>query len=158
MCLSTQPDMLSQTNHGDFDSPTPSPTQSRSHPRHDTTRHDARQVVAWEDKDASSLSASAYSPNTATSPSCSGSGSSSSNSVLRYGVVVAAGGGAGEAGGGGEGAGGGDEEDFDGGGGGGGGRGSGRVGGGLRHVRVKLTPGRVDTLLSSQVCACVRVC
>lgn len=30
-------------------------------------------------------------------------------------------------------------------------RGSGRVGQGLRHVRVKLTPGRIDTMLSTQV-------
>lgn len=88
-------------------------------------------MVAWEDKDASSPSASP---------------ANSSNSVLRYGVVVIAGGGGAEGGGGGEGAGGGDDEDFD------GGRASGRVGGGLRRLKVKLTPGRVDTLLSSQVC------
>ena len=93
--------------------------------------HGTTQVVAWEDKDASSPSAS---------PANSG------NSVLRYGVVVIAGGGGAEGGGGGEGAGGGDDEDFD------GGRASGRVGGGLRRLKVKLTPGRVDTLLSSQVC------
>lgn len=95
-------------------------------------------MVAWEDKGASSLSPSS---------SIAGTAPSGGKGVLRYGVVVVAGGGAAEAGGGagGEGAAGGDDEDF------GGERGSGRVGGGLRHVKVKLTPGRVDTLLSSQV-------
>ena len=84
----------------------------------------ASQVIAWEDKQTSA----------------SGSGSSG---VMRYGVVIM--GGSSE---GGEGAG--DDDEYA-----GDGRGSGRVGGGsgLRHVRVKLTPGRVDNLLSSQVSA-----
>ena len=61
-------------------------------------------------------------------------------SVMRYGVVITVGSAeAGEAGA--------DDEDFP-----ADGKGSGRVGPGLRHVRVKLTPGRIDTMLSTQVC------
>lgn len=87
------------------------------------------QVIAWEDKDGSNVSTP--------------SSGAAVGSILRYGVVVVSGGGSAETG-----DGGGDDDDVP-----GDGRGSGRVGEGLRHVRVKLTPGRVDTLLSSQVCA-----
>lgn len=103
-----------------------------------------QQVIAWEDKSdggnstspASSLYASTVPPN-ATTTTSSGGGAV----VLRYGVVVI--GGSAEAGEGGA-----EDDDVP-----GDQRGSGRVGQGLRHVRVKLTPGRVDTLLSTQVCA-----
>lgn len=99
-------------------------------------------MIAWEDKSgggnsnspASSLYASTEPPNATTTTSGGGGAV-----VLRYGVVVI--GGSAEAG-----EGGGDDDDVP-----GDQRGSGRVGQGLRHVRVKLTPGRVDTLLSTQV-------
>ncbi len=99
-----------------------------------------RQVIAWEDKATAT---------TTTTPSRNGN-----TAVWRYGVVVT-GGGEGDLIGN-EGLEGDDTltlTSAD------GGRGSGRVcvgqgeGKGLRHVRVKLTPGKVDTLLSSQVCA-----
>lgn len=63
---------------------------------------------------------------------------------MRYGVVINGGSAeAGEAGA--------DDEDLP-----ADGRGSGRVGQGLlRRVRVKLTPGRIDTMLSTQVCCVV---
>lgn len=68
--------------------------------------------------------------------------SSASQGVMRYGIIIMGSSKAGETGG--------DDEESP-----GDSRGSGRVtgggGSGLRHVRVKLTPGRVETLLSSQV-------
>lgn len=85
-----------------------------------------QQVIAWEDKDASSL------------PPNSSDNGRSAGVILRYGVVVV--GGSVEAG-----EGGGDDDDVP------GGDRKGPGGEGLRYVRVKLTPGRVDTLLSTQV-------
>lgn len=114
-------------------------------PKNSTAKNNQQQVIAWEDKSgggnsnspASSLYASKEPPNAITTTS-TGSGGGGSV-VLRYGVVVT--GGSTEAG-----EGGGDDDDVP-----GDQRGSGRVGQGLRHVRVKLTPGKVDTLLSTQV-------
>lgn len=82
-----------------------------------------QQVIAWEDKKSSHASAD----------------SAATDSVMRYGIVIM--GGSAEAG---EGAGEDEDAASD-------GRGPVRIGEGLRHVRVKLTPGRVDTLLSTQV-------
>lgn len=85
-------------------------------------------MVAWEDKEASPPGSN-----------------SDVDRVMRYGVVII--GGSAEAG-----EGGGDDEDVPGG---GDGKGSRRGGEGLRYVRVRLTPGKVDNLLSTQVCVCL---